>query len=74
MRGYFHLDCGLPNMTEGKTINVSKDKLWDKGLKAIGEVPSDVEGKQLYLPDYPQYLPWITASGCNIIKFFMLMI
>ena len=33
-----------------------RDEIWEHGLEAFGETPSDVYGKQVEIPHYPQFL------------------
>ncbi|XP_075256803.1 uncharacterized protein LOC142349251 isoform X2 [Convolutriloba macropyga] len=50
--------CSLTS--RGKTIvRTDVEKLWEKGLKSLGEVPSDLTGKVVHLPRWPQYIPWL---------------
>ncbi|XP_075257598.1 uncharacterized protein LOC142349741 [Convolutriloba macropyga] len=50
----------------GKTIvRTDTDKLWGKGLKSIGEVPSDLRGKIVHLPRWPQFIPWLFDGYLN---------
>ncbi|XP_075256267.1 uncharacterized protein LOC142348702 [Convolutriloba macropyga] len=55
-------ECSPPQLPREKTISPSRGSLWEKGLLAIGGSPSDVEGRKIKLPQYPEFLPWITAT------------
>ncbi|XP_075246836.1 uncharacterized protein LOC142340205 isoform X2 [Convolutriloba macropyga] len=56
-------DCSVPEVPREMTIkSQSREKLWEKGLTAIGQVPDDVKGKRIDLPTYPVFLPWIASN------------
>ena len=50
---------------EGRSGGVSvKDRqlIWKESWESFGQWPSDVAGKRVELPDYPQFLPFMVHS------------
>ncbi|XP_075264760.1 uncharacterized protein LOC142356878, partial [Convolutriloba macropyga] len=41
------------------TLSFTREELWERGLSSYGELPSDLKGKKIELPLYPQFHPWI---------------
>ena len=44
-----------------------RDEIWEHGLEAFGETPSDVYGKQVEIPHYPQFLGLMVHGERNPI-------
>ena len=57
--------CPIPDGVAG-TLVVDQNDVWSKGLKAYGETPSDVLGKRVDIPSYPQFLSLMVDGEANL--------
>ena len=57
--------CPIPDGVAG-TLVVDQNDVWAKGLKAYGETPSDVLGKRVDIPSYPQFLSLMVDGKANL--------
>ena len=48
--------CPIPDGVNGNISSVENEVIWEKGLNAYGETPSDLYGKRVDIPDYPVFL------------------
>ncbi|XP_075264376.1 uncharacterized protein LOC142356330, partial [Convolutriloba macropyga] len=55
-------DCDLRTVARNNTLNGTREELWERGTSVYGEMPSDLEGKRVELPTYPQFQPWIVTG------------
>ena len=59
--------CSIPSEgVSGRVSVVNREKIWEKGLDAFGQTPTDVFGKRVNIPVYPVFLP-LMANGEAII-------
>ena len=63
--------CSVPLGSAGNVSVTDRDLIWKNGTDVYGQTPSDVYGKRVDLPDFPQFLSlMVKGKHCAFWLFY----